>query len=289
MNIRIGIALIIVTFVSLGLAIHSHLLLRTARAIMEEELSGISDRGSLPPATPVTAPVMAAGSDDAARILELRRQMAELQAERDKLRASLVAAESALAGRSNEPAVVALPASATNSLNRVGFEERMAQIKRDDPARYEEMQKQREDFRQYIQAQADERAEFLKKVDTASMTDAQRANHEALLQTVAQARALMAGLATMSPEDAAAARQQMSELIGTVGTLYQQERRYLLEQTGRAMGYVGAESGQFADYIQQIYEQTTMPRGLGGRGFGNRDRGNGATGTPGVGAPAPAK
>ena len=165
----------------------------------------------------------------------------------------------------------------------------MAQIKRDDPARYDEIQKQREEFRLRIQEQADERSEFLKKVDTASMTDAQRANHEKLVQAVEQARTMMSEIATMSAEDAAAARQQMFQMISSVASLYQQERRYLLEQTGRAMGYPGAEAGQFADYIQQIYDQTAVPRGFGGRAPGNRDRGSGgATGTPGVGAPAPA-
>jgi len=78
-----------------------------------------------------------------------------------------------------------------------------------------------------------------------------------------------------------AARQQMFETLRTLGDLYQQERRYLLEQTARAMGYQGNESGQFADYIQQIYDQTSM------RGPGMRGGPPGGMSGPGAGAPPP--
>ena len=266
MHKRIMAVLVLVTLVSVGLTIQAQVQLRKARAVVAEDLSG--NPADLPAVAPVAAPAA-----DTERLQALQRQVTALQAERDKLQADLAAAIAAREAAAARPSPA--PAS-TNISRRAALDERMAQLKRDDPARYAEMQKQREDFRQRMQTQADERAEFLKKIDTAAMTDDQRANHEKLAQTVEQARALMAQIATMSPEDAAAARQQMAATMGSVSDLYQQERRYLLEQTGRAMGYQqDAEVGQFADYIQQIYDQTTLPRGFGrGNGGPNGPAGN---------------
>ena len=284
MNMRLSAVLVVISLVSLALAIQAHLQLRQARAIVQEDLSG-SATSDAPPAA-VAAPLSAAA--DAQQLLELRRQVAALQAARDRLQSDLAAAQLALADREKSTAVPAVSAPGSNTARRASFEDRMAQLQRDDPARYEEMQKQREEFTRRVQTQADERSEFLKKIDTAGMTGEQRVNHDKLLQAVEQARALMAQVATLPPEEAAAARRQMGEAVGTVSELYQQERRYLLEQTGRAMGYPGMEATQFADYIQQIYNQTAMPHGFGGRS--GRERAAGvpaATGTPGVGTPAP--
>jgi hypothetical protein len=274
-----GIVLIVISLISLGLAVEAQIQLRKARAVVDADLSGSAVVREVPVSTPAAA--------DTGAVLRLQQQVESLQAERDQLRTALVSVQATLADRAREaaarpPAPAAPAASATNQSRRAVFEERLAQLKRDDPARFEEMQKQREEFNKRIQTQADERSEFLKKIDTAAMTDEQRANHEKLVAATEAARALLAQMATLSPEEASTARRQMFESIGNISELYQQERRYLLEQTGRAMGYTGAEAGQFADYVQQIYDQTAMPRMPGGnRG---RDRDTGASGTPGVGA-----
>ena len=281
MNRWIGVALVFITLGSSGMAIYEQAQLRKARLVVAEDLSGN------PPAdNSSTTDVAAASAADAERLQMLQRQVLALQAERNKLQADLAAAQAKLIeGAKNATLATSLPPG-TNAARRASFEERMAQLKTSDPARYAEMQKQRDDFRQRMQTQADERAEFLRKIDATGMTDEQRANHEKLTQAVEQARATMAQIATLSPEDAAAARQQMMATMGSVSDLYQQERRYLLEQTGRAMGYQqDADLGQFVDYIQQIVDQTSMPRGFGG-GRG----GNGGPNAPAAGgASAPAR
>ena len=267
------VALVLITLVSLGVAIQAQLKLRDARQVVADDLSG-NLSGDVPPAA-VALPV--AATDDVARVEALQRQVAALQAERDKLQAELTAVQAMLAERAKNVANPSSAPAGTNVSRHVSFEDRMAQLKHDDPARYEEMQKQRDDFRQRLQNQADSRAEFLKNIDTAAMTEEQRANHEKLAQTVEQARALMAQIATMAPADAAAARQQMGDALGSVSELYQKERRYLLEQTGRALGYQQeTEVSQFVDYVQQIYDQTSMPRGFG---RGNAQRAAAGTGT----------
>ena len=61
-----------------------------------------------------------------------------------------------------------------------------------------------------------------------------------------------------------------------IGELYQQERRYLLEETGRVYGEDGA---QFADYIENVIENTSVIPGMG-RGFGRGPRGGGTPPPP---------
>jgi hypothetical protein len=283
--------LVLITGVSVGLTLHTQQQLREARATravapVERPVADI-------PAPPAPRPAPVIADESAQRIEALQRQVSALQADRVRLQAELASAQSA-ANLRDTVAInpIAAPASvSTNAPRRAPFDARMEQLKREDPVRYAEMQKQREEFRQRMEAQADERSEFLKNVDTVRMTDEQRANHEKLVETVDQVRALMAQLPNLPPEEATALRQQLAQTAGVVSDLYQKERRYLLVQTGRAMGYADAESTQFADYIQQIYDQTAMPRGLGGRG----NRNSGATRTPtgtatgtGTTTPAPA-
>jgi hypothetical protein len=64
-----------------------------------------------------------------------------------------------------------------------------------------------------------------------------------------------------------------------MGDLYQEERKTLLEATGKNMGYTGDQALQFADQIQLIYDNTSSPRGMwGDTGGGRRGGGGNATG-----------
>jgi hypothetical protein len=212
----------------------------------------------------------------------LRRQTAALEQERDRLLSERAALQQTLADRDRELArlqqATPVATARTNSpadggRRRSSLEDRMAQLQRDDPARFAEMQKQRDEFRQRIQTQATERTDFLKRVETAKMTDEQRANHEQLLLLSEQARTLIEQMPNMTHEESDQARRQLFESYGTLSTLYAQERRYLLEATAQAVGYKDQEAAQFADQIQLIYDQTSLQPGFGGRGRGGRSDG----------------
>jgi hypothetical protein len=291
MDKRIGLLLAAITLGSIGLAVYEWRQLRAAREVAEELRANVdadlSGDPASPPGLPPSAAEMPPPSPADLKLIE------ELQARVARLQAELAAAQAPATNRPPEKdpaasAPAAAPAApATNASWRARMEERLAQLKRDDPARFEALAKQREEFTKRIQTQADERVDYLKKVDTSAMTEEQRANHEKLLQAITQAQKLLTQMETLSPEEAGDARRQLFEAAGSLPELCQQERRYLLEQTGQALGYqAGAESAQFADYIQQIYDQTSLPRLPGFRG-GNRggNRGGGASGVPGVGAP----
>ncbi len=210
----------------------------------------------------------------------LRKRVAELERERDALLARLadVASRPAPAGR-EEPA----PAD-TNGFrrtwrdrpSRVSFEERMEQMRIEQPEAYAEMQRRREDMRQRMEERARERRDFLAAVRTDGMTPAQRDNHERLLATQARIDAYLEMIAAGTPlQMTEETRSDMFETMRVLGELYEQERRYLLEETGRAFG----EDGHlFADYIENIYNQTSLTPGrdmlrLLGGGCGGGGRG----------------
>jgi hypothetical protein len=215
----------------------------------------------------------------------LRRQTAALEQERDRLQSERATLLQTLADRDRElarlqpaaPVAARTNAPADGGRRRESFEDRLAQMQREEPERFAEMQKQREEFRQRIQTQATERTDFLKRIETANMTEAQRANHEQLLLLTEQARLLIAQMPNLPHEEADQARRQLFESYGTLSKLYEQERRYLLEATAQSVGYKDQEAAQFADQIQLIYDQTTLVPGFG-RGGGGRGGRNGRDG-----------
>lgn len=153
------------------------------------------------------------------------------------------------------------PEEASQDRSRRGsFNERMEQLKKENPEQYAEMQKRREEFRQNMEQRAQDRANFLSSVDTQKMNDEQRENHEKLLATTARVDELRAQMEQAeNGEVRDKLRQEMGESINSLGELYGAERRYLLEETGRAVGYQGSQASDFADQMQTIIDNTTMP------------------------------
>ncbi len=152
---------------------------------------------------------------------------------------------------------------------RESFRERMERMKQEEPERYAEMQKRHEEFQARMRAANEARDNYLSSVDTSRMTAEQKAAHERLLAALKTRDDYMERMRPdaenpLTDEERQAAHEAMRE----IGPLMEQERQYLLEETGRAYGEDGSE---FAEYIQDIYENTSfgppMRRGRGqGRG-----------------------
>jgi hypothetical protein len=150
---------------------------------------------------------------------------------------------------------------------RPSFSDRMEQMKKDNPEQYAEMQKRREEFRQSMEQRERDRADFLSSVDTKNMDDAQKENHTKLLETVSRVNELMAQMSQPGVEHTPEMHQQMGEAMASLGDLYGKERSFLLEETGRAVGYQGGQAAEFAAQVQAIIDNTTVPhRGRGGNG-----------------------
>lgn len=187
------------------------------------------------------------------RVAELEKVLAERDAER--------------AQRPQQPQTAETSAARDR---RTSWEERMEQMRKDNPEQYAEMQRRREEFRQSVEQRVREREDFLDAVDVAGMTPEQRQNHEQLLATVARVNELMAGMmegGRPRGEEGEAVRREMGEAMASLGQLYESERRYLLEATAKAAGYTGSDAQAFTEHIQAIYENTSMmPGGFGRRG-----------------------
>jgi len=160
---------------------------------------------------------------------------------------------------------------------RQGWAERMEQLKKENPERYAEMQKRREEFRQNMEQREQDRANFLTAVDEKNMTAAQRENHEKLLATLTRVNELMAQMGDPGAEGNSDARREMGETMGTLHELYGQERTYLLEATAKAVGCQGDDVTAFAEQIQAIIDNTSMMHG----GWSHRGPG-GPGGAPGA-------
>jgi hypothetical protein len=152
---------------------------------------------------------------------------------------------------------------------REGWEERMERMKQEEPERYAEMQKRREEFMARMEERKQSKRDFLGSVNTAGMTPEQRENYERLLALNERVNAIGELMISGQGENRDELRQEMFESLGALRDLNTLARVYLLEQTAHAAGYQGDEAALFTEHIESIIEHTTMqgpPPGIGGGG-----------------------
>ncbi len=147
---------------------------------------------------------------------------------------------------------------------RRGFD--MEKLKQEDPERYAEVVKQRQEFGERIKHSAAERATFLLDIETANMSTEQLANHELLQQKLAESLALMDGFGEKGPSREVF--HKMRENYSTIQALYSSERDYVLTEIGRSLGLEDDDATGFSDYMSQVFEMTSprSSRHAGGRG-----------------------
>ncbi len=239
---------------------------------------GFAVHGALDKPVEIPATAVVAAPPPVVTSLVSRVDAEALRARIRELEKLLGAREERLAELAAQPAEVSPPAAEAVSETRAerprreSFRERMERMKQENPERYAEMQKRREDFQARMRAAGQEREDYLASVDTSRMSAEQKAAHERLIATLKMGTSLMERLRPdaenpLTDEE----RQQAFAAMRDIGPLMEQERRYLLEETGRAYGEEGAV---FAEYIQEIYENTSLVPGMG-RMLGPRPAGGG--------------
>ena len=191
----------------------------------------------------------------------LNKRVAELQKTLSAREAELVAL------KQNKPAVAVSP----RRPSREDFQKRMEQMKKEHPEQYAEMEKRREEFQQRMEQEKQSQADFLSSLNTQAMSEAQKLNHEKLLETIAKLEALRTQREQGKTETGADAeqvsRETLRQTMDELRTLYDQERSYLFEQAATAAGYQGDDVTKFVDYLQTAIQSTTMPwHGGPGRG-----------------------
>ncbi len=211
----------------------------------------------------------------------LRARVRELEKLLNDREASIARLSADAARPKEEPPVEEPP---REQRPRESYRERMERMKTEEPERYAEMQKRQEEFRARMRAANEERDNYLASVDTSRMTAEQKANHERLLAALKMRDTLGERMRPdaenpLTEEE----RQEFFKSMRDIGPMMEQERRYLLEETGRTYGEDGAA---FAEYIQDLMDYTTPWRGPGRRGGGRGPGGDGG-GRGGPGGPPP--
>jgi hypothetical protein len=153
-------------------------------------------------------------------------------------------------------------AAATNqpsgqaALQRPSYAERLEQLKRDNPEQYAEMMRRRDEYRQSMEKKNRARADFFAAVSTKNMSEAQRQNHQKLIEAIKAIDQLKAQ--TMAGEQQGPdVRRKLAEASSGLRDLYAAERRFLLEETVRSLGCSGTNVTAYADHLQAIFDYTS--------------------------------
>lgn len=205
-----------------------------------------------------------------------RRDLAALQSANDSLRAAnvelrqrLAEAGSAVANNMAAPtlaeenppdaqAAPVRPPQQTAEQRRAAYEERMERLRTENPEEYQRIQERRAMFRERTAQRAQDRIEFLEAIDTRNMTREQRENHDKLLETADHLSSLVTQMGNPGVERTPELGREIRESVRQAESLYREERRYLLEEAARSVGYKGKDATAFAEHIEGVILNTTL-------------------------------
>lgn len=185
-----------------------------------------------------------------ADLAPLQAENAALKTQLDNLRAELAKLQAAAEAPAPEPAAEEPP-------RRMTRQERMEQLKRENPERYAEMERRRQKFQT-------RRDDFFANIDLELLTPTQQEMHfqytEALAKQQAaidRMRALAESGEEATEEDRAAIRESFRLVRGLQGA----ERDALLSAVATSMGLqAGEETEAFVGVIKEVYDFTgSMP------------------------------
>ena len=194
-------------------------------------------------------------SDASADLAPLQAENAALKTQLDNLRAELAKLQAAAEAPAPEPAAEEQP-------RRMTRQERMEQLKRENPERYAEMERRRQEFQANMEAFQTRREDFFANLDLELLTPEQQEMHfqytDALAQQQAaidRMRALDESGETPTEEDRAAIRESFRLVRGLQGA----ERDALLSAVATSMGLqAGEETEAFVGVIKEVYDFTGM-------------------------------
>lgn len=104
--------------------------------------------------------------------------------------------------------------------------------------------------------------DFLSSIDTSRMSASARATHGALQDLIAKRESMDQGVdwEKMTDEEMRAQRDKRREVEGEISRLSEIERKNLIQETAKELGFQGENAKGFADTIQEIYDATETPR-----------------------------
>lgn len=141
---------------------------------------------------------------------------------------------------------------------------RFARMEKEDPVRYAQMTNLFARMRQHRLERAQARMDFLSSVDTSSMSETARKNHESLQKLIARREEIEDQMFSLdiSDEERRQIFQEMREIDMTMHELNMDEREILLLQVAQSIGLEGDEAADMQFAIMDIIEATeaTLPR-----------------------------
>ena len=197
------------------------------------------------------------GDGASADLAPLQAENAALKTQLDNLRAELAKLQAAAEAAAPEPAAEEPP-------RRMTRQERMEQLKRENPERYAEMERRRQEFQARMEEFQTRRDDFFANIDLELLTPTQQEMHfqytEALAKQQAaidRMRALAESGEEATEEDRAAIRESFRLVRGLQGA----ERDALLSAVATSMGLqAGEETDTFINVIKEVYDFTgSMP------------------------------
>lgn len=227
-----------------------------------------------------------AGDSAEAELLSLRQQLDAANAELAALRKE--AAEEPVEAEKTEVAEQPQERERRDFNPIQRLREREERMKKEDPERYAEMQKQREEFVATVKGMQQERQNFLDAIDLSLLTEEQQKVHTTYADAVAKRSELMDYMMSLrnseeapTPEAMQEVFTQMRETSETIRELQESERANLLSASVQSMGLGSEDAEQLTSVIEAIVQNTSDqmigPGGPGGPGRrgGQRSAGGG--------------
>ena len=202
------------------------------------------------------------------------------------LRRRIAALEKALAekGAKSEIAISNAVAEAAQARPRepprMNWRERMEEMKKNEPGRYSEMTNHFAQWRRSRAEQARDKIDFLSSIDTSRMSAGARKTHDALQELIARRENIEVLLQDedLSDEERGKLMRELRESHHELQRLNGEERRNLIGETAKILGFTGDDERKFSATILDVIEATD-------EGFGRRHGGSRGGGPRGPGGP----
>lgn len=158
------------------------------------------------------------------------------------------------------------------------WRERMEEMKKNDPERYTQMTNRFANWRRSRAEQARNKIDFLSSIDTSHMSAGAKKTHNALQELIANREEIEAQLQNPDLSDEARGKlmRQLWESHGELQRLNNEERKNLIDETARSLGFEGEDAKEISATIREVIEATDGgwgghhrhgggPRGPGGQ------------------------
>lgn len=139
--------------------------------------------------------------------------------------------------------------------------EHFARMQKEDPVRYAQMTNRFAQMRQHRLDRALAKVDFLSSVDTSSMSETARKNHESLQKLIARREEIEDKMFSLDTGDDERRQifQEMREIDMAMRELNMNERENLLQQVAQNIGLEGDEAAEMQAAIMDIIDATDSP------------------------------